>query len=60
MQYNVGDRFEQVSSGLMGQVVEVNDNTMTIDWEVMVVSQALENWDDLVDSGKAKYHPAIA
>jgi hypothetical protein len=44
----------------MGQVVEVNDNTMTVDWEVMVVSQALENWDDLVDSGKAKYHPAIA
>jgi uncharacterized protein YkvS len=60
MQYNVGDRFEQVSSGLMGQVVEVNDNTMTVDWEVMVVSQALENWDDLVDSGKAKHHSVIA
>jgi uncharacterized protein YkvS len=60
MQYNVGDRFEQVSSGLMGQVVEVNDRTMTVDWEVMIVSQALENWDDLVYNGKAKYHPAVA
>lgn len=60
MQYNINGQFEQVGTGLVGRVVEVNDHTMTVDWEVMVVSQALENWDELVSSGKAKYHPAIA
>ena len=60
MGYNVGDRFEQVGTGYMGLVTEVNDNEMTVDWEVMIITMALENWDELVDNGMNKYHPAIA
>jgi hypothetical protein len=60
MGYNIGDRFEHGTvSGLMGQVVEVNDRIMTVEWEMMIVSQTLENWNELVYSGKVKYHPAV-